>query len=71
MRSRGSPVATSEPDVAVGGVFDQRPNLGTFEALRHFCINLEPDLHPTARKRRELLDDRLDNLMNVPRRPLR
>ena len=48
------------------GVLDQRPHLGALKTTRHFRFDLELELHLTVRQRRELLDDRLDNLMNVP-----
>ena len=53
------------------GILDQRPNLGAIETVRHFGVDLEPDLHLAARQRGELLDDRFDDLMDVSGRTLR
>jgi hypothetical protein len=53
------------------GVLDQRSHLRAFETTRYVRLDLEPELHLAARQRRELLDYRLDNLMDVPGRPLR
>ncbi len=52
-------------------ILDQRPNLGAIETVRHFGVNLEADLHPAARQRGELLDDRFDDLMDVSGRTIR
>ena len=53
------------------GILDQCPNLGAIETVRHFGVNLEPDLHLAARQRGELLDDCFDDLMDVSGRTLR
>jgi hypothetical protein len=53
------------------GVLDQRSYLGALKATRHFGFDLKPELNLATRQCGELLDNRLDNLMDVPRRPLR
>lgn len=53
------------------GILDQRPNLGAIETVRHFGVNLKSDLHLAARQRRQLFDDRFDDLMDVSSRSLR
>ena len=52
------------------GVLDQRPNFRTIQTGWNFGINLEFQGHLTAGKGRELLDDGLDDLMDIARRPL-
>ena len=53
------------------GVLNQRPNFRTIQTGWNFGIDLEFQGHLAAGKGRELLDDGLDDLMNIPRRPLR
>src|SRR5690554_2731063 len=48
------------------GVLDQRPHLGALKPARDVGFDLKPELHLAAWKSRELLDNRLNDLMDVP-----
>ena len=53
------------------GILNQGPDFPTIQTGRDFGIDLEFQGHLAAGKGRELLDDSLDNLMDIPRRTLR
>ncbi len=53
------------------GVLDQRPHLGTLQATWHIRLDLESKLDLAARQCRQLLHNDLDDLMDIPRGPIR